>query len=205
MIIVWSLKELEEIGSFYYKSDDSFLHFTTSKLDDQIIVLLQGRNGKIFSFEFDGKQFRIKEAIASSSLTFCRLSAHKRLIAFPSLEVENSVDLYDFKSKQYILKGFTVPGNGMCMFTKFHVDSLLVGFETGRLCRLSFDGEVLLNELLTEDSCNDALILNEMLFAVGASNKIVCWQQKTVEVPFPGFSSIVSDGERIITAGWDAK
>jgi hypothetical protein len=205
------LKELEEIGRFECRQDDdSFMHFQSCTINNgQVALFLQSRNGQILYLSYENNQFILMDSSFScSSLTFCRLAAEsKGLLAFPSPRTENSIDLIDLQSGKYLLESFTIPGNGMCMFTKFYEDSLLIGFETGRLCRMDYlRKEIIFNEVVIEDSCNDAIFVKNLLFAVGASSKVVCWQQGKTEVPFAGFNSIASvEDEFLITGGWDAK
>lgn len=212
-IIAWSLTELEEIGRHQVtEKQDLFLHMVSCIIDNDIHLFLQEKSGKIFHLKYTSDGFTKQSTIACGSMTFCRIAAQNGLLAFPSAEVENAVDVVDVTGRSHhaLVKAFTVPKNGMCMFTKFSEDgrTLIVGFETGRLCRVSiFYGpqRVLFNEVVIEESCNDAIVQNDSILAVGASNKIVHWPYKSIEVPFAGFSSISSDGEFVVTGGWDAK
>ena len=181
------------------------MHFQSCKIDTQIALFLQGRNGKIFYFCYENRNLQLIDTFACWNLTYCRLAAHQGLLAFPSPDTENAIDLIDLQSRNFLLKSFTIPGNGMCMFARFHGNSLLIGFETGRLCQVNFRNEILFNEKVIEDSCNDAVFVNNSLFAVGASNKVACWQRSPAEVAFSGFSSIASLDSFIFTGGWDAK
>lgn len=224
-------EEYENVGKIHLESSSISTISAAISTDSNIAVYAQIKSGKIIKFNFASNKFDAIQEIDCGTFTFCRMSSLQAegdvILALPSPELENAIDVLYDASNAYLLKNFLVQSSGMCLFAKlfsFRPDKviLLCGYESGKLVvvnidRRTKDYEIVFEERILEESCTDAdITVDGTVVAVSAGKSIKLIRNiwtlginttSTIELPFAGCNTVAirPDGKLFVTGGWDCK